>query len=89
MTEPNLSKNFIKTPKATEEKQLSQQQDEQNLENQLSDMPLTQHLIELRQHFIRMLVAVLVIFLALVGFSREIYDLFLRRWSPYCQAMLA
>lgn len=76
MTEPNLSKNFIKTPKATEEKQLSQQQDEQNLENQLSDMPLTQHLIELRQHFIRMLVAVLVIFLALVGFSREIYDIF-------------
>lgn len=76
MTEPNLSENLIKTPKTAEEKQLSQQQDEQNLENQLSDMPLTQHLIELRQHFIRMLVAVLVIFLALVGFSREIYDIF-------------
>ena len=40
----------------------------------LGDMPITQHLIELRGHLIKICVAVLVIFLALVGFSRELYD---------------
>lgn len=40
----------------------------------LGDMPITQHLIELRTHLIKICVAVLVIFLALVGFSRELYD---------------
>ncbi|ELA08959.1 Sec-independent protein translocase TatC [Moraxella macacae 0408225] len=54
----------------------TEQPNDSNLENQLSDMPLTQHLIELRRHFIRMFVVVLVIFLALVGFAREIYDIF-------------
>lgn len=40
----------------------------------LADMPITEHLIELRSHLIKIFVAVLVIFLALVGFSRELYD---------------
>lgn len=40
----------------------------------LGDMPITEHLIELRSHLIKICVAVLVIFLALVGFSRELYD---------------
>lgn len=40
----------------------------------LGDMPITQHLIELRAHLIKICIAVLVIFLALVGFSRELYD---------------
>ena len=40
----------------------------------LADMPITEHLIELRRHLIKICVAVLVIFLALVGFSRELYD---------------
>ena len=40
----------------------------------LGDMPITQHLIELRAHLIKICVAVLIIFLALVGFSRELYD---------------
>ena len=40
----------------------------------LSDMPITAHLIELRAHLIKICAAVLVIFLALVGFSRELYD---------------
>lgn len=39
------------------------------------DMPITEHLIELRAHLIKICVAVLVIFLALVGFSRHLYDL--------------
>ena len=42
--------------------------------NTLGDMPITEHLIELRSHLIKICVAVLVIFLALVGFSRELYD---------------
>ena len=42
--------------------------------NSLGDMPITEHLIELRRHLIKICVAVLVIFLALVGFSRELYD---------------
>lgn len=44
--------------------------------DKLSDMPFTEHLIELRRHFIHIFVSVLVIFLALVGFSRDIYDIF-------------
>ncbi|WP_201586933.1 twin-arginine translocase subunit TatC [Psychrobacter jeotgali] len=40
----------------------------------LADMPITEHLIDLRAHLIRISVAVLIIFLALVGFSRELYD---------------
>ncbi|SJN31271.1 twin-arginine translocase subunit TatC [Psychrobacter sp. JB385] len=41
----------------------------------LGDMPITEHLIELRRHLIKICVAVLVIFLALAGFSRELYNL--------------
>ena len=41
----------------------------------LGDMPITEHLIELRAHLIKICVAVLIIFLALVGFSRELYNL--------------
>ncbi len=40
----------------------------------LGDMPITQHLIELRAHLVKICIAVLIIFLALVGFSRELYD---------------
>ena len=43
--------------------------------NVLSDMPITEHLIELRKHLIKICVAVLIVFLALVGFSRELYNL--------------
>ena len=41
----------------------------------VADMPITEHLIELRRHLIKICVAVLVIFLALVGYSRELYNL--------------
>lgn len=40
----------------------------------VAEMPITQHLIELRAHLIKICVAILIIFLALVGFSRELYD---------------
>ena len=55
----------------------SDSQEDSQLDDALSplgDMPITQHLIELRAHLIKICVAVLVIFLALVGFSRELYD---------------
>ncbi|WP_201617626.1 twin-arginine translocase subunit TatC [Psychrobacter immobilis] len=41
----------------------------------LGDMPITEHLIELRAHLIRICMVVLIIFLVLVGFSRELYNL--------------
>ncbi|HJH10067.1 MAG TPA: twin-arginine translocase subunit TatC [Psychrobacter pasteurii] len=41
----------------------------------LKDMPLTEHLVELRSHLIKIMVVVAVIFLGLVGFSRELYDI--------------
>lgn len=41
----------------------------------LGDMPITAHLIELRAHLIKICIAILSIFLALVGFSRELYTL--------------
>ncbi|GAF54403.1 twin-arginine translocase subunit TatC [Psychrobacter sp. Ps1] len=46
-----------------------------NVLNALSDMPITEHLIELRKHLIKICVAVLIVFLALAGFSRELYNL--------------
>lgn len=48
--------------------------DKQQSEQQLADMPITQHLIELRRHFIHIFAAVLVIFVVLVSFARPIYD---------------
>lgn len=39
-----------------------------------ANMPLMAHFAELRTRLIRMLLAVVVVFLALVGFSRELYD---------------
>lgn len=41
---------------------------------ELADMPITEHLIELRTHLIKICVVVLIIFLALAGFSRELYN---------------
>ena len=43
--------------------------------NDEAKMPLMAHFAELRTRFIRMFVAVLAVFLVLVYFSREIYDL--------------
>ena len=48
----------------------------QSNEQPLADMPITEHLIELRRHLIHIFVAVLVVFIALVGFARDIYDIF-------------
>lgn len=45
-----------------------------NMLGTLGDMPITEHLIELRMHLIKICVAVLLIFLALAGFSRELYN---------------
>ncbi|WP_323842284.1 MULTISPECIES: twin-arginine translocase subunit TatC [unclassified Moraxella] len=39
-----------------------------------ADMPLMAHFTELRTRLIRMLMAVVLVFLALVGFSRKLYD---------------
>ncbi len=40
-----------------------------------TETPLMSHFIELRSRFIRMFLAVLLVFLGLVGFSRELYDI--------------
>lgn len=47
-----------------------------NVPETLSDMPITEHLIELRSRLIKIFGCVLLIFLLLVGFSRELYDFF-------------
>ncbi|WP_227672927.1 twin-arginine translocase subunit TatC [Psychrobacter lutiphocae] len=44
-------------------------------DNHLADMPLTEHLVELRAHLIKIVAVIAIIFLALVGFSRQLYDL--------------
>lgn len=58
---------------STSQQDLKNDQADQILDS-LGDMPITQHLIELRAHLIKICVAVLIIFLVLVGFSRELYD---------------
>ena len=68
---------LIKTKKTPEQLAIEQaKNDEPSQDNTLVDMPITEHLIELRRHLIHGFAAVLVIFLALAGFSREIYDIF-------------
>lgn len=42
--------------------------------NHDADMPLMAHFTELRTRLIRVIMVVIVVFLALVGFSRELYD---------------
>lgn len=64
-----LANTDTKTPDATHNAEAD------NVLNALSDMPITGHLIELRKHLIKICVAVLIVFLALVGFSRELYNL--------------
>ena len=59
-------------------------EDSGDILSSLGDMPITEHLIELRRHLIKICVAVLVIFLALVGFSRELYDFYLTHWLLSC-----
>lgn len=67
---------LIKTKKTPEQIAHDTIQDNNQLDDQLKDMPITEHLIELRRHLIHIFAAVLVIFLALVGFARKIYDAF-------------
>ena len=68
---------LIKTKKTPEKLAIEQAKDDKpSQDNTLVDMPITEHLIELRHHLIHGFAAVLVIFLALAGFSREIYDIF-------------
>ncbi len=42
----------------------------------LTELPIIDHLIELRSRLIKVLLVVLVLFFMLVGFSRELYDFF-------------
>lgn len=46
-----------------------------NAKSDEAEMPLMAHFAELRTRFIRIFAVVFVVFLALVGFSRKIYDL--------------
>ena len=52
----------------------TQNESSEDVLSALGDMPITEHLIELRRHLIKICVAVLIIFLALVGYSRELYN---------------
>lgn len=67
---------LLKTKKTPAQIAHDQHKEAAQLDNQLANMPITEHLIELRRHLIHIFVSVLVIFIALAGFSREIYDVF-------------
>lgn len=65
------------SPATDDSTTLSAQQSQQsNVPETLSDMPITEHLIELRGRLIKIFGGVLLIFLLLVGFARELYALF-------------
>lgn len=65
------------SPATNDSTTLSAQQSQQsNVPETLSDMPITEHLIELRGRLIKIFGGVLLIFLLLVGFARELYALF-------------
>lgn len=63
-----------KSDPSTAEHSTSEQQAKSEGLDSLTDMPITEHLIELRLHLIKIMVVVGIIFLVLVGFSRELYD---------------
>lgn len=65
-----------KTKKSPEQLEYDKLMDEKQAQDKLADMPITEHLIELRRHLIHIFIAVIVVFLALAGFSRQIYDIF-------------
>lgn len=75
MSDNNLQHNPEAPPQLTPSDKGSSADQSINAIEQLDDMPITEHLIELRAHLIKICVAVLVVFLALVGFSRHLYDL--------------
>ncbi|MGP5216051.1 twin-arginine translocase subunit TatC [Psychrobacter celer] len=62
-------------PEKTRSADMAYDSDDGDMLSSLGDMPITEHLIDLRRHLIKICVAVLVVFLALVGFSRELYNL--------------
>ena len=62
-------------PEKTRSTDMAYDNDDGDMLSSLGDMPITEHLIDLRRHLIKICVAVLVVFLALVGFSRELYNL--------------
>jgi len=62
-------------PEKTRSADTAYDNDDGDILSSLGDMPITEHLIDLRRHLIKICVAVLVVFLALVGFSRELYNL--------------
>ena len=67
--------NLFKGRKSRQEKiDSAKDGDSDDGSHSLGDMPITEHLIELRSHLIKICVAVLLIFLLLAGFSRDLYD---------------
>lgn len=67
--------NLFKGRKSRQEKiDSAKDGDSDDVSHSLADMPITEHLIELRSHLIKICVAVLLIFLLLAGFSRDLYD---------------
>lgn len=67
--------NLFKGRKSRQEKiDSAKDGDSDDGSHSLADMPITEHLIELRSHLIKTCVAVLLIFLLLAGFSRDLYD---------------
>lgn len=71
---------LLKTKKTPEQLTQDQRRDAAHAqietEQALADMPITEHLIALRKHLMHIFAAVLVVFLAMVGFARQIYDAF-------------
>lgn len=79
--ENNANSNIVtsdskNSKKETSNKSTTKKSTVETLSDNIGDMPITEHLIELRSRLIKIFVGVLIIFLALVGFSRELYDLF-------------
>lgn len=50
--------------------------DEIEADDSLANSPIIDHLVELRRRLVKVFAGVLVIFLALIGFSRQLYDFF-------------
>lgn len=98
-TQPNTEQTSTEqtgTEQASTEQTSTEQTDTEQTQtadsNALADMPITAHLIELRRHIVRIGAAVLVVFLSLAYFARDIYTMLslpVQKYLPAGASMIA
>lgn len=75
LTPPDQQQSSIEMHLAEEHEQTHQTTDD-NQNSELKDMPITAHLIELRNHLVRIFSAVLILFVGMIYFAKDLFYYF-------------